>query len=246
MKKLLFLILILNFESALSQENVIESFSNLEELKIRANQGGLEKYIKFDKANSKVINERLNLDYKYLEQGNNAVSPACTKLIVTKLNKNSSKKHFITWGAINGPSRGFAIFEANEPYKMLGVIYSSKIIVPGNGFIYSIEREDHNFYVKKKYVIYNDSISEVKQPYYGVNIDSYALEPITIYEDESLTKSIAVIPKQGAIKVLLAKESNEYESKYLVQSSFGLVGWTKIKAAQYRSMSVEGIYYYGD
>jgi S-adenosylmethionine hydrolase len=244
--KLYFLLLFLSIPFVSSTQNsIIESFSDLATLEFEPFKESLTKSIKFDKENSTIINERLDLDYKYLEQGNHVVANNSTKLIETILNRDSDKKHFITWGGINGPSVGFTIFESKSPHKILGQIYSRQIIVPGNGFIYSIEREPHNFYVKRKYQIKNDTITEIKQPFYGVNIDSYALKSLTLYEDKDLTKPIATIPKNGVVKILVAEETSEHLSLYLVQSSFGLVGWIKLEADQYRSKSVEGLYYYG-
>jgi hypothetical protein len=242
---LIIILLCIPFLSS-SQTKIIESFSNLETLEFEFFKESLTKSIKFNKKHSTIINEKLDLDYKYLEQGNSLVAPNSIKLIETILNPDNSKKHFITWGPINGPSVGFTIFESEKPYKIIGQIYSRQIVVPGNGYIYSIEREDLNFYVKKKYKIEKDTITEIKQPFYGVNIDSYTLKPVTLFEDEELTKPIAIIPENGTIKILAAKEPAEYRSLYLVQSSFGLVGWTKLEASQYRSTAVEGLFYYGD
>ncbi len=241
-----FLFIFIPLFSVAQTKETIESFSNLEKLEFGNSTDKLAKYIKYDLNTSKVFNGKLDLEYQYLEQGDYIVAYSSVKLIETFLSKNSDKKHFITWGSIDGPEIGFTIFESEKPHKILGQIYSRQLIIPGNGFIYSIERENLNFFVKKKYKIEKNNIEEVKQPLYGVNIDSYTLKPITIFEDQQLTKPIATIPENGAIKILAAKEPFEYLSLYLVQSSFGLVGWTKLEASQYRSTAVEGLFYYGD
>jgi len=246
MKNPLFLAIFLSTTITYSQPKIIESFSELETLEIELFEGDFEKTIKFVSSNTTIFNDKLDLPFEYLEQGKYVVSNYSVRLIETVLNRDSGKKYFITWGSIDGPAVGFTIFESELPHKIIGQIYSSQIVVPGNGFIYSVERENYNFFVKKKYQIEEDSIKEVKQAYYGVNIDSYALKSITIYQDEELTNPIATIPENGAIKILVTKELDSYPGLYLVQSSFGLVGWAKLESDQYRSTAVEGLYYYGD
>ncbi len=246
MKNILYIGFLLSSILVSAQPEIIESFSGLETLEIELYKEDLEKLIKFDPSNSTIFNDKLDLPYQYLEQGDYVVSDFSVRLIETVLNKDSDKKHFITWGPIDGPAHGFTIFESALPHKIIGQIYSRQIVVPGNGYVYSIERENYNFFVKKKYIIEADSIKEVNQPFYGVNIDSYALKSITIYQDEELTNPIASIPKNGAIKILVTKELYDYPGLYLVQSSFGLVGWAKLESDQYRSTAVEGLYYHGD
>lgn len=246
MKNLLFFVIFLNTIIGSAQPKIVGSFSELETLEIELLEGDLEKSIKFVPSNTTIFNDKLDLPYEYLEQGKYVVSNYSVRLIETVLNKGSGKKYFITWGPIDGPAVGFTIFESALPHKIIGQIYSSQIVVPGNGFIYSVERENYNFFVKKKYRLEEDSIKEVKQAYYGVNIDSYTLKSITIYQDEKLTNPIATIPEKGAIRILVTRELDSYPGLYLVQSSFGLVGWAKLEAGQYKSTAVEGLYYYGD
>jgi len=57
---------------------------------------------------------------------------------------------------------------------------------------------------------------------------------------------VATLPKDYKIEVLLAETSHQHEDFYLVKTAFGLVGWTQIKAGQYQSVEVDGIFWNGD
>lgn len=237
--------LVLSNSFANAQVSIAESFSELESLKIDGHNDGLSHSIKFESRNSIVYNEPLDLPYQYLEDGKYSVGTPTVKLIETRLRENTTKTHFITFGPIDGFAVGFTIFESTIPHKIIGQIYSRQIVVPGNGFIYSIERENMNFFVKKKYKIEEGAITEIEQPFYGVDLESYTLNPVTIYKDEELTQPIATIPKNGRIKILIAKDPSEATTLYLVQTSFGLVGWAKLRSDQYRSYDVEGLSNHG-
>jgi len=102
-KRLTILALIFTVQSSLCQTNVLESFSNLNSLTIDSLSKVSRSIIKFDRNLSKVFNETLELPYKYLENENFSVGQPTKKLIETTLHKNSNKRHFITFGPIDGP-----------------------------------------------------------------------------------------------------------------------------------------------
>jgi hypothetical protein len=248
MKKILLIVILGSIQFFLfSQVKIIDSFSNLDSLAIKNENFWLDNnFIKFDSSISTVYNIKSDINIDYSGDYEYAVGIDNIKLIKTKLNRNENKYYFITFGSIDGPSIGFTIFEEKLPNKIIGQIRAASLIVPGNGSLYSIDRYWENFETKRKYSFIEEKIVENKQPFYSVNLISFALRPIDIYSDINLENKLASIPVKGKIEVILCTDSNSRSDIYLVRTSFGLIGWAKLVTGQYQSVDVEGLYYNGD
>ena len=243
-----------------SQVKIIDSFTNLDSLPIKIdNFWSDNNYIKFNSSTSTVYNIKSDIpmdysgDYEesaigidYLRNYEYAVGDDNLKLIKTKIDFNSNKYYYITFGSIDGSSIGFTVFEAEAPFKIIGQIYAASLIIPGNGNFYSVDRYCENFETKRKYVIKNEKITEEKQPFYSVNIKSYALKQIAIYSEVEMINKIAIIPENDRVEIILCLDSNSRSDIYLLRTSFGLIGWTKLVVGQFQSVDVEGLYYNGD
>lgn len=90
---------------------------------------------------------------------------------------------------------------------------------------------------KRKFLLDNDQIREIKQPFYYVGIDSHANQAIVMYTSEELGEEVGHLPKGANLTVLL--EDNDY---YLLRTSFGLVGWMKIEKSP-QDQVIQGLYY---
>lgn len=230
-----------------TQTKIIESFSNLDSLAIKIeNFWSYNNYIKYDPQITTIYNTVSDIKIDYSIDYEFAIGNDNLKLIKTKIDTKDNTEYFITFGSIDGPSIGFSLIETKPPHKIIGQIYASSLIIPGNGSIYSIDRYYENFETRRKYSLKNGKIIEEKQPFYSVNLNSYALRPIDIYSDLELKNKLASIPANGRIEIILCTDSNSRSDIYLVRTSFGLIGWAKLIAGQYQSVDVEGLYYNGD
>ena len=88
----------------------------------------------------------------------------------------------------------------------------------------------------KKYKLSKGKIREIKQPFYKILRECKTSALTKIYSQKHRKGHlIASIPKGKMVKVLLADISDAQgrkteEREYLVETSFGLVGWVTSKA----------------
>ncbi|WMJ75348.1 hypothetical protein RCC89_19610 [Cytophagaceae bacterium ABcell3] len=220
-----------------------ESFSKLNTLKINTSDSSINSFIKFEGHSSEVINKKFEKLPDFLVDycGNDNV-----RLIRTKINSRKDKYYVITFGAYDGWLTGFTIYEEEKPNRIVGQIKANSIIVPGDGNVYAVSRYYENFEAKKKFSLIDNQLKEVKQPFYSVNLTSYALRPISIYSDIGLSNEIAIVPEDESIEIILSTDTDSKSDIYLVRTSIGLIGWAKLRAGQYKSVDVEGLYYWGD
>ena len=239
---IIILIYLISYKS-FGQDDNKRSFENLTTIKIGEVDPKIIESISFDSSISQIINKT----YDQLDKNDPFYRDACDgryiKLIRTKINRYSDKYYVISYNPSCCCDYGFIIYE-DDPEKVIGEITADRLFIPGNGGIYSDGRMWRNFNKRQKFIIQNDTIHEIEQPFNYVGLISSALSNIKIYEDKELTKYIATISKGYEIEVLL--NDRDQIDLYLVKTSFGLVGWTRLEAQQYKSVDVEGIYYWGD
>jgi hypothetical protein len=132
-------------------------------------------------------------------------------------------------GASHDP--GFSIsFESSKDPIIIGgeILYVS----PAGSF-YVVTRSNENFEVKRKFMLSENSLIEIRQPYYYVNDVCKTSSNLVMYEKICEKGDIvAKIPEGEDITILLnamdtkcEKTSDLSEGQYLVATSFGLVGW---------------------
>ncbi|GCC53316.1 hypothetical protein SanaruYs_35590 [Chryseotalea sanaruensis] len=231
----------------MGQKKGLDSFSHLDSLKIPVRNFCLpNSFIKFDPKSTTTYGTYLEINLDTPINQAYSVGNDNIKLIKTKINSKDDKQYYISFGSIDGPSIGFTIFEAALPNKIIGQIQAISLIIPGNGSLYSIDRCWENYITKRKHSIVEGKIMEDKQPFYSVDIKSYALRPIEIYADATFKDKMATIPINGKIEIILCTGSNSTSDIYLVRTSFGLLGWARLRAGQYQSVDVEGLFYNGD
>lgn len=241
------LIILIYCSVTFGQKKGLDSFLTLDSLEIPVKNFCLPRsFVKFDPKSTTVYGTNLDINLDTPINQEYSVGNDNIKLIKTKIDPKENKYYYISFGSIDGPSFGFTIFEENLPNKIIGQIQAVSLIVPGNGSLYSIDRCWEDFITKRKHSITADKLIEDKQPFYSVDIKSYALRPIEIYADFNFKDKLATIPINGKIEVILCTGSNSSSDIYLVRTSFGLLGWAKLRAAQYQSVDVEGLFYKGD
>jgi len=224
---------------AYAEKSIPSSFPNLKTYTMA--QSSPESYsppqqISYDPAISKIINKRIDVEFN--SQGIGGIE--ITRILVTKIDRNKSDRHYIDFdpGASNDPT--FAIIP-EEGETVIGTIDADHLVIPGNGFIYSLSRTNKHFLERRKFFIQDNKVIESKQPYLYVGLDTKAKIDFALHSSITGGEVIASIRKGDKIFVLLNEGNN-----YLVRSTFGLLGWIEIQPGSQESTVIEGIYYAGD
>ncbi|MEM8895738.1 MAG: hypothetical protein AAGC88_14240, partial [Bacteroidota bacterium] len=66
--------------------------------------------------------------------------------------------------------------------------------------------------------------------------------------DENMTNELARLPADYEIEVVAAKNNSSRmnETKYLIKTQLGLLGWYRIQAGKFTAIDVKGILFKGD
>lgn len=158
-------------------------------------------------------------------------------------------------GASEDPNFIFSVFDG-EKAQEIRTIYAERIYLGAAGYIYSETRTNNYFLVKRKFLLKDKKITEIKQPFLLVDMQCHINEKTVIkMTPDDKSKSIAALPKGAKVKVLLAQyfaDNSEIiaeEQWYLISTSFGLVGWVKSKPSNLDYPSgkpLSCIWYMGD
>lgn len=166
-----------------------------------------------------------------------------TLLAVTTID-NTNKKYAIVYGYCPEPQ--FHIYDPNDLSTYYGRVTGEQLYITGTGSLYTSGHVNSYFNARRKYAFEENNMAEVKQPNYYVGLTTKTLKPLTLYATEELKERVAGLPANYNIEVLLAKSTYERNGLYLIRTSFGLTGWTRIQGGQYQSIDVEGIFWNGD
>ncbi len=191
--------------------------------------------VSFDPLLTKLLNEPLEASYN--TQGIGGID--MKRVLVTRLNRSSEIRHFVYFdpGASHDPA--FVVAEESTK-KSIGTIDADQLLLPGNGFIYSIGRTNKLHIERRKFAVQDGKLQEVKQPFQFVGLEARAKAPIAITISKGGTESVASIPKGERLTVVLS--DGDY---MLVKTNFGLVGWFKPSGTR-EFPEIEGIYFDGD
>jgi hypothetical protein len=208
-----------------------DSFDHLDTLRVN-NFGGT---VFYDGNISKVINKKA--------VHGKTVGSFTTDVIITKINRHKNIEYLIAFdaGPSDDPSYTILKIDKKDTLSIGSVFGDQKLVIPGNGYIYSIARANQICRTHKKYLIDDYNMEEVKQPFYYVGTESEALEDITLYQDTPFTTPVAKLPKGSQLTVLLMGE----KKRLLIKTPFGLTGWYKLKNDYPRS-ELKGIFFAGD
>jgi len=217
-------------------------FLNLKELKTKYFDMDIK--VLYNENSSKIYNKRLEeLDKTHPLYSDDGCETRMLLLMITKID-NTDKEYAIIYGTCPEPE--FTIYDAKDLRKHYGDISGIELFIPGNGFLYGKGHVNSNFNITQKYKIENETLTEIKQPYYFVGLKTKTLTPLKLYSDKTEKEVVAELPTGYEIEILLAENGYEQESFYLAKTPVGLIGWLKIKAGQYKSIDIEGIFWNGD
>ena len=215
-----------------------EAFDYLEKLNVG---NGSEVFIKYNPASTTVINKTLSeLDKNDPLFINDDMSMDDIKLVKTKISSNGDSYNVVfSWGASADPEFLFYKDGTDTPIFSVAAL---NLYIPGNGNIYTAGHTNNYFNIRKKFTFKNNKFVEAEQAFYYVGLQSKTLKAITLYKSESLRTSIANLPADYNVEVLINKQGTNL---YLIKTDFGLTGWTKLPM-EYGNPTIEGLFYAGD
>ena len=118
-----------------------------------------------------------------------------------------------------------------------------------SGTIYTSGHLNSIYNRRRKFQIQDYTILEIKQPYNFVGLKGKTLKAITLYKDKIGNETVAQIPKDYEIEILLADESTkdfDIDYNFLVKTDFGLVGWLRLTNDDIYGNILKDLYYAGD
>lgn len=101
-----------------------------------------------------------------------------------------------------------------------------KVVIPGNGFIYSSGSQDPFGDYSKYKLNSKGEIVEVKQPYYYSGVDSVAQKNFSIKNDEG--EIVAEISKGSPATIVLVeypKSGFPMDTRFLIKTQHNILGW---------------------
>ena len=161
------------------------------------------------------------------------------RLMVTQVDRTKHERYLVYFydGASNDP----AFFLFNEKTKQkIGAIGTDYLLLPGNGFIYAIGRTDKFHLEHRKYMIRDEKIVEIQQPFLYVGVESRANVQISLKSVKTGGDIVATIPKGDRLFVVLSDDKH-----LLIKTSFGLLGWFEVRGNR-ENPEIEDIYFDGD
>lgn len=215
---------------ALAAPEVPQSFKSLHHIPV---SGGFAN-IYVDKAKVRIVNKPVN-------QNDSDDILVCELLIDTQ-----RLKLIYSMGDSDDSTFIFTAADGKE----IGRFNGTTLYMPGGSSIYISGWSNTMFDERRKYTFSNGKFNEVTQPYKYVGLKTTVKRPefstdtkpvlVSLYSDQSKSKTVAKLPEGSEIEVLLA----DGETWYLVRSSFGLVGWVEVPIG---AMSTTiGVYFAGD
>ena len=239
-KLVLLIVFIINLKISYSQN----PFSYLQKIEVHDFKG-VELYI--NESEAKIFNKkRKDLDKNnifFTDQ--DCESIYMTLIAIVKIDNSTNKEYAITYSVC--PEGEFTIYDANDPNIEYGSLLAEKLYITGYKSIYTSGNINNTFDVKRKFEILDNKLIEIKQPFYSVSMKGKTLNKIKLYQSKKLQYEIASLPKNYPIEIVLAEKSfNSTENIYLVKTKFGLIGWAKLRAGQYKPIDVDELMYNGD
>ena len=201
----------------------------------------------------KMLGEEINIQLSELSKDHPLYTPKDEignyDILVLKLKFNNVLKneYFLVYSSEPSCDPGFSIYDLEQKDYICNTS-GLEIYIPGGSAVYTTGHINSAFNIRRKYVYDGTKFNELKPEFYYVGLESKTLKPITLFADELLTTKLAQLPANYDIEVLAAKRTNGYvnETKYLVKTALGLLGWCKIEAGHFRSIDVKGIMFLGD
>lgn len=191
--------------------------------------------ILYNPNNTKIINVSRN------EEGYEFI-----RVLKTKIDSKSNYLYEVEYFEGMSVDPGFTLIKSeNGQRKEIYTFGGTRMIIPGNGYIYTDGHTNTVFNERKKYRFEDDKVVEVPQPYYYIGLKTKTNKEIKIFSTKKMNNEVAKLTKGTEVEVIL--NEGEY---YLVVTKFGLVGWFKPGFIQPAGLDhksdITGLYFKGD
>ena len=180
--------------------------------------------VKYNPKYTEVINKKLNeLDEADPLKALQSYENFGTVLMKTKVKPNGDD--YVVFFS-SGPSADptYYFFKDGDFSGSAFYIMTHKLFIPANGNLYSIGYTGWTIEASKKYVVRNNDIKEVAQPFYYAGKKSKTERAIKLYATQQLRSVVASLPADYPVEIVLEDAEN---GQILVKTNFGLVGWVR-------------------
>ncbi len=171
--------------------------------------------------------------------------------------KNASMKEYVNILYSPGPSIDPEFRIADKNGNPIWAEMAEEMCINSAGVIYLSGNTNKMFNQRMKFRLSGAKVTEVKQPFYYVDVKGKLLKPVEIYSQKNNRgELVATLPVGYEIEVLLADAENGKDEfgepkpmlNYLARTAFGLVGWLRLTDDDTYFMSpvVRGLGYLGD
>ncbi len=131
-------------------------------------------------------------------------------IVFVKISENSEELLLCyTDGPSGDPAFEFYRYKSNQDSELLFELAGTEIYVPGNGAIYTAGHTNNMFFQRKKFIFYNNSVTEVPQAYYYVGLKTKTLKSIQLYSDYECKIKLAVVSADSEVEVLVSEFTDE-------------------------------------
>lgn len=173
---------------------------------------------------------------KVIDQSRDGASRA----LETRLDQKSKDVYVVDFSEGMSMDPGFMVHRRTaKGLESVGSFAGEQLTIPGNGAVYVVNSYNTTFANKNKYVLKNNELEYVKQPFKYVGLKTKATAVIRLYKSKEMKEEVAVLTRGAELFVLLADGEN-----YLVRTPFGLLGWIHIERGY--SSPIAGLYFQGD
>jgi len=165
------------------------------------------------------------------------------KVLKTKIDTRSAEEFIVVFSDLPSADPHFVFYSSTNQAESAFSISCNSIIIPGDGFIYSMGHSNNTIDARKKFVWKDNSLVEVEQPFYFVGMKSKTLEEVIMYDSDNLENVVEVLPANTNIQILLKKKETNL---YLIATEFGLTGWIDTGYIGMMPTVIEDLFYSGD
>jgi hypothetical protein len=146
-----------------------------------------------------------------------------------------------------GPSDDPEFYISKKDGKIIGRISALEFYIAENNIIYSAGHTNNMFNKRQKFQLLQDTLLEIKQPYYYVGLKSKTVSTLTLYKSKTGNEVLATLPKDYQVEILVCEQNTDNsETLFLVKTEFGLVGWLRLKDKYTYDTPIEGLLFMGD
>jgi hypothetical protein len=150
----------------------------------------------------------------------------------------------------------FSVGESGDPHYLFYregefeepafILYTDHLYFSGDGVIIARGSMNEMFMRSRKYLLKNGRVREVRQPFYSVDIRSYATRDFPVYDTKRQKRIVIHVNRGEEVHVLLTEFKDNY-SNYLIKTTSGLTGWIRLeKGIWIDETPIKDLYYHGD